>query len=260
MQKAAILLLTILLWLPAIAQRRSSNTQAYHQAWAALDRNDFTEAHQWLEKAISAKEPSNDAISTLILLETCLGRETHFIGNYGNLMQQLQHPQPYFYALWYNGACLGLHSILDSSHRANLDFVLSRDDLFDGSMQATARYFKSRDDISRWHVAQASQDLEGIGAITAWQVTGPFDNIAGSGFNKDYAPITHPQGDTAFNAYNNTPVKWFVPARMAHAGWIFIKSALAPANGLMFAQSFVYSKQDQDCLLALGDPDHLKSG
>lgn len=230
----------------------------YQQAWEALDKNNFTKAKALLLKASEDPQLCTDALSTLILLEGYLGKVGKIIKNYNNPILRMNDPENYFFAFWFNNACLGNYGKMDSAHLKNVNYILSHKDLFNGSMQAAAHYFKSFHEMMTWNRRQSKKESAKIGAIPNWEYTGPFDNIAGSGFNKNYSPIAHPQSDTLFKAYNNTTVKWFIPAHIENDSWIFVKPIFPETNGLIYAQSFVHSDEDKTCLLCLGGAGSLK--
>lgn len=227
----------------------------YHLAWKALDGNQYAAAEQYLLQA--AKDPRfrNDALTSLVFLQTYLGRETQIVTQYGDPMMRIADPEPYWYALWFSEACLGAYGKMDSLHQAHLRFVREH---FRGSMQAAGAYFASYHELASHRPAQALEEEHRVHAIGRWAFTGPFDNIGGSGFNKDFGVIAHPDSGAVFTAFNNTSVTWFVPAVMQNASWVFPKPCFPATEGLVYAQSFVHSPADREVLLCLGGAGSLK--
>ncbi|HEX5555652.1 MAG TPA: DUF3857 domain-containing protein [Chitinophagaceae bacterium] len=259
MRIPSTLFLLLTVWVQLHAQSTGKNRHNdYTAAWKALDKNDFNRAKTLLVKAAAEARYRDDALSTLIVLDSYLGIENKDIVRYNNPLLRTSHPQDYIFALWFNGASMGSYGKMDSAQQVNADYMLSHQEQFNGSMQAAAHYFKSLDEMIRHHVEKSHEQSAKIGAVRHWAFTGPFDNTAGSGFNKNYAPVSHPQADTTFKSYNNTPVKWFIPAHIENNSWIFCKSSFPVTSGLIYAQSFIQADEDRTCLLCLGGAGSLK--
>lgn len=232
----------------------------YEKAWEAIHKNDFKQATTLLQKVIKTGGPKkNSAISTLVLLHAAFDYEANYLDTYpgANPVATLTDPAPYVYALWFNDAVLGAYTAKEGKQLENLDRILSDSVNFNGSLRAAAAYFKAIHyrTSNRWD--KCSEMYPQIGAFDNWAFVGPFDNIMGSGFDKDYGPVTQPTGKN-FISSNNNPVNWFVPLYATKQGWSFVGSVFPATDAVGYMQTFVKSPVDQDVLLALGGRGAMK--
>ncbi|PKP23178.1 MAG: hypothetical protein CVU06_08940, partial [Bacteroidetes bacterium HGW-Bacteroidetes-22] len=105
--------------------------------------------------------------------------------------------------------------------------------------------------------ASKAQFLQ-IGAITEWQIAGDFENISASGFDKDYAPIAHPEPEAIFKNKVNADVKWFSLFMPVPGKWIDFTRNFDCNNTMAFAQTFCTTTTDQDVCLRIGTSGSLK--
>lgn len=230
----------------------------YEKAWEAIHKNDFKAAAVYLQKVIKTGGPQkNNAISTLVLLNNVTDFDDDFIRNYFNPLTSFTTPAPYAYALWFNGAILGAYGVTDSVRMQNVDRIITDAANFNGSMSAAARYFKATHFLTSNQYERAKPLYPQMGALEDWAYTGPFDNIMGSGFDKEYAPIKQPTG-SHFISSNNNPVNWFVPLYNTRQGWSFVGSAFPVSSALGYVQTFVNAPADMDPILCLGGNATLK--
>lgn len=230
----------------------------YEKAWEAIHKNDLKTAITYLQKVIkSGGAQKNSAISTLVFIQTATDYADDFPRTYFNPLTGFTNPAPYVYALWFNGALLGDYSAKQGTQLENLDRIIADSVNFNGSLRAAARYFKA------YHLMASNQNdlaktlYPQMGALEEWAYVGPFDNIMGSGFDKDYGPAKQPAGRN-FISSNNAPVNWFVPLYTTREGWNFVGSALAAGSAIGYLQTFVKSDTDLDALLCLAGNGTMK--
>lgn len=224
----------------------------YEKAWDALNKKDKTRAVEYFRKALkSDPAKKNNAIAALILLEAYESNSETFLDKYPNPLDVLTEVNPYVYALWFNDAVLGEYGFKTGKQLSNLNRILN-EPRFNGSLKAAATYYKGlhfihgqRRDSAEWYYAR-------IGALRNWQFVGVFDNISGSGFNKDYAPVKESKAGKGFSSYNNTTIDWFKPLFADDAGWSFVGSLFASKTGVGYAQTFVYADADKDAIISTG--------
>ncbi|HLI94426.1 MAG TPA: DUF3857 domain-containing protein, partial [Puia sp.] len=102
-------------------------------------------------------------------------------------------------------------------------------------------------------IGKAQREWEAIGSVTdAWDLAGPFDNVSGSGYYKDYGPLDHPEADASFVSFNNAAVRWFVPTVMSKEGYTNPYPHFRRNTAIIYAQSFVYSPDDRQVLINVG--------
>ncbi|HEU4554884.1 MAG TPA: DUF3857 domain-containing protein [Chitinophaga sp.] len=229
----------------------------YEKAWDALHHNDVKHARELLLKAIKNNVNRDNAVATLIMLETYDGIGTRYLEKYPDPLDQWSQPESYVYALWFNYAILGEYGKKKGKLLANLE-RLSADTAMNGSIRAAANYFKGYHLFYCQQQEQSKRMYPKMGALEDWQFAGPFDNISGSGFNKEYPPVKEPASGKGFISYNNAPIDWFTPLHTTQQGWVFVGSAFPASNAVGYAQTYVLSDQEQDALLCLGGNGALK--
>jgi tetratricopeptide (TPR) repeat protein len=230
----------------------------YEKAWDALNKNDKARAVGYFRKALkSDPAKKNNAMAALILLEAYEGNSESFLERYPNPLDVFTEVNPYVYALWFSDAILGNYDTKRGKQLSNLNSILS-EPRFNGSLKAAASYFKGlhfirgqKTDSARWCYPQ-------IGALRDWQFAGVFDNISGSGFNKEYGPVKEPGSGKGFTAYNNTTIDWFKPMFADDAGWSFVGSLFPARTGVGYAQTFVNADTDKSAILCAGVKGSLK--
>ncbi|MGB5926563.1 MAG: hypothetical protein WBH03_00235, partial [Cyclobacteriaceae bacterium] len=114
------------------------------------------------------------------------------------------------------------------------------------------RHYKSVNDFDK-----ANEYFDKIGSVNAWQLAGTFENISASGFDNDYAPITHPEPDAKFENKNGAPVEWYeLPGTMNR--WVDLTYHYIYGNSVIFAQSFAQSPEDRDVQFRIGTSGSVK--
>ena len=230
----------------------------YEKAWEAIHSNDMKQAVTFLQKVIKAGGPQkNSAITTLVLLNSTTDYGDDFTARYFNPLTSYSDPAPYAYALWFNGAFLGEYGAKKGTQLENIDRIIADSARYNGSLRAAARYVKSFHFMNTNRPGEARALYPEMGALENWAYTGPFDNIMGSGFDKEYEPVKQPAGKN-FISSNHNPVNWFVPLYTTGEGWNFVGSAFPASNAIGYLQTFVKSPADMDVLLCLGGNGSMK--
>lgn len=230
----------------------------YEDAWKALHHNDREQAKKLLLRAMNDPRTAVDAYITYVFVRSFEGKEAEIDDLDARVFDKLQDPNPYLFALWFNGAALGNYG-KKSGHQLQLLDKLLQDNKVNGSIRAAAHYFKAEHYMKSNDFANAKMEWSKIGGITSvWQLTGPFDNLGGSGYYKDHGPLQHPEADASFSSVNNAAVKWFTPTAMSEEGYTFLNSNFARSTAIVYAQTFVYSPEDKKLFLNAGVNGTLK--
>lgn len=230
----------------------------YEDAWAALHKNNITEAKALLKKAMQDPALAADAYATWLFVATFEGKEAKEKDFMPSLYQKVKDANPYLFALWFNEAVLGTYGKKTSTQMNTLEKLLS-DKNINGSLKSAGRYVMS------WHwyatnkMEQRYPEYEKMGAVgPMWQLVGPFDNLSGSGFDKEFGPLEHPEANATFKSANNAEIKWFLPAEMDRDGWTSIGAYLQGTTAVIYAQCFVEAPRDMKVLLNAGGTGAVK--
>src|SRR5690606_3291269 len=193
----------------------------YEKAWDALHHNGKKLARELLLKAIKHNVNRDNAVATLIMLESYDGIGESYLEKYPDPLEQFAQAAPYVYALWFNYAILGDYGKKRGKLLAHLERLAS-DTAYNGSIHAAATYFKGTHLFYSRELEQSRQMFARVKALEEWQFAGPFDNISGSGFNKEYGPVKEPAAGKGFISYNNAAIDWFTPLHTTRQGWVFV--------------------------------------
>ncbi|SHL36130.1 Transglutaminase-like superfamily protein [Chitinophaga jiangningensis] len=231
----------------------------YEKAWEALHKNDFKSATIYLEKTIKSGGPKkNSAIVTMILLKNMIGYDNDFTSQYFNPLKALKNPAPYAYAMWFLNPVLGQYGVKTGVQLENLQQLCADTLNYNGSINAAATYFMGLQNSCANNKKEAARWYHAIGALEEWSYVGPFDNVMGSGFDKDYGPLKSPQGTAFTSSNNNSPVNWFSPLYTTREGWNEVSSFFPVRSAVGYAQTFVNAPADMDPILCMGATAAMK--
>lgn len=248
------LILTVSVWLIIICPLQLFAGD-YEKAWAALLQNDQSKAISLFQKAVKGNDHKDNAVAMLVLLETYRG--ANYFNKYPAPFEQLTDADPYLYALWFHEPMLGDYGKKEGKQLAALEHIINNPS-HHGSIRAAGYYFKGLTQEISQNKSEALAWFKKMEALDKWQFVGPFDNINGSGFNKEYGPLNEPVSAKGFMSCNNSPVNWFIPSEMTNQGWIFTTPYFSESNAIGYAQTFVFSDEEKDAIVCIGGYGSLK--
>jgi tetratricopeptide (TPR) repeat protein len=223
----------------------------YEDAWKKVSEGDLDAAVALFKKAAEDPKYAADASASLLFLYNYGNRISDIKSYWKKLIEKGESPYAYYYAFWFHEAGLGEYGKKDPSQLSLLKGLI-KDDETNGSIKAAAHYVEGIHHTMSSKFKNAWKSYENIGAVDEWQFVGPFENILGSGFDRDYDPITKPKADNVFKSTDNADIKWFSPPFKQYDQWVSTKSYITEGSAIVYAQSFVYSDKDQEVTLALG--------
>ena len=127
-----------------------------------------------------------------------------------------------------------------------------------GRLRALANYESAHHYIALNQPRRAAELMQSLGILDKWQLTGPFENVSESGFDKPHDPIAHPEDDAEFTTKDGTQVGWFPVERYNPEGWLYFSQHLETSNSIVFAQSFVNAPTDREVHFHLGNSGSIK--
>lgn len=229
----------------------------YQKAWEALARNDRKAARQLLEKALKDPATATDAALTLLYIETLDGHEDEAVAHWNKALKSLKDPYPYYFPLWFNGGVGGQYGRKSDD---NLKFLknLLDDPKCPGTYKAAAQYALGHHYLTKSDFDDMKKSWSGGTNVAQWQFVGPFDNLSGSGFEKNYPPIAQPEPSAMFKSTYNADIQWFTPKIQDPEGWITPGYFVRYNTGITYAQSFVTAPADLDVFLAAGFTGNIR--
>ncbi|MBS1526292.1 MAG: DUF3857 domain-containing protein, partial [Bacteroidetes bacterium] len=135
---------------------------------------------------------------------------------------------------------------------------LATDRNYDGTVSALAYAMLGKNYETEKKTDQANQEYAHIGSIDAWAITGEFENISTSGFDKTYPTLDHPADTASFVNKKGVRVPWHEVPYLRHDKWFDFTYYANAYNSIMFAQSFVRSDNDIEAQLRIGVSGSVK--
>ncbi|MCK7555164.1 hypothetical protein MKQ70_09155 [Chitinophaga sedimenti] len=228
----------------------------YDKAWAALLKNEQQKAADLFRSAVKSNDNKDNAIAMLMALEAYRGGD--YARKNASPLTQFTKADAYLYAFWFSDAIMGDYGKKKGKQLENLA-AMANGEKYHGSIRAAANYAKAMHHLCAYRPDTAEYHFRNIGAIENWQFVGPFDNIAGSGFDKDYPPVSTPVSAEGFKSSNKNMVNWFTPLRSTNQGWVVLQPLFSQRSAIGYAQTFVNSPVEQDAVLALGGAGSFKA-
>lgn len=249
--KTKLLILSILFYSSVQAQ---TNLNA---GWEFLFKNNRIAARDFFTK--SALKPSfADESNAALSMMTEMDRPDREGFKYLNkLSGTSKNPLPYLIALW-----------SDFSNNASrlktpeqLEFykkLTERKDL-DGTLNALAYSALGSHYEEKKQFSQADNYFAKIGEIENWLITGEYENISTSGFDKTYADVLeHPELDYVFTGKNNRKFNWRTVPYTRHDKWFDFTYYNTYENALQFAQTFIKTPENTTAQLRIGVSGSVK--
>ncbi|MCX6252464.1 MAG: DUF3857 domain-containing protein [Bacteroidetes bacterium] len=224
--------------------------------WKALSKHDRKQARELLNKAIN--DPTSKTEATMILM--LLNNAEDKTGNL-ELMQSiypsLDPPSPYIFAYWLDDAISGNY-LKRNDKQLNFLKQIRDDHRLNSSITAGMNYILGVKYFYSNKVDEGLKDWSAIHALGNWQITGHFDNSSGSGFDKDYDPVAHPEPTAHFISRTNSDIYWFTPKYPQRDAWFAPRYYIPVEQGIVYGQTFINSPADQQVILTLGGAGSLK--
>ncbi|MCK5857553.1 MAG: hypothetical protein KAG64_08685 [Bacteroidales bacterium] len=229
----------------------------YTKGWDFFNENKLEEARDEFTDATKNDKTAADAFLSLSLLNTIDKDGDEAFDAFKNFYLKVKDPNPYLYALWMDDGLMKDRNKKDKAHLTFLEDLLESGKL-NPTMLAKSNALMGHHYASLGNIKKADEYFAKIGAIINWQLAANFENVSGSGFNKNYDPITHPENDYEFINRNGAPVKWFEMTRYRPGRWIRPGYHVYTGNSVVYAQSFINSPKDQEVQIRLGVSGSVK--
>ncbi len=226
--------------------------------WEKFKNNDYKGAKAEFEKALTDPNTAFEAKVALSILPSSVGKDFSPYEKVIALNQEeAKNIDPYLFALWTEISLLQGNPKQDDKI---LDFLeeLAEKETLNGTMKAMVNadlksYYKEVNDLKKSYSYG-----EKVGSVKDWMLVGTFDNVSASGFNKEYAPIFHPETNHEFTDKDGAPVNWFSVDKYKSGEWINFAYHFYFNNSIIYAQTFCYSDKDQEVQFRIGTSGSLK--
>ena len=227
--------------------------QAYQEGWKAFQKNDRAEARKYFSQAVSNPE----AILSLSLIDMYENKLDDAFENFRKFYESSPNPYPYFYALCSQPYVFSYGKVLNTAQLAFFEKIVN-DPKMNGTLKAMI-YVRLGEHYKLINNTKKSEEnFAKIGAIENWQVVGTFDNVSGSGFNKDWGTVEKAKTNEAFKNKVNADVYWYSPGKNKENKWFSFSYFFNMNDAIMYAQTFVNSPTEQEVYLRAGNSGSLK--
>lgn len=227
--------------------------QAYDEGWKALQKNDRAEARKYFNQVTS----NPDALLALSLLDMTENKLESAFTNFKKCYELSANPYPYLYAMSSMPYVLTHQGGLKGEKLAFFEKIVT-DPAMNGTLKAMVYERLGENYILANNLKKANECFAKMGAIQNWQVLGTFDNISGSGFNKDWGAIEKAKSEDIFKNKVNADVKWYSPGANHENQWFHFEYQFYTKDAVMYAQTFVSSPSEQEVYLRAGNSGSLK--
>jgi tetratricopeptide (TPR) repeat protein len=229
----------------------------YDKGWEYFNDNKLDEARDEFIDATKNSSTAKEAFLSLALLNTVDKEGMESFEAFKSFYALVDDPNPYLYTLWTDETIMKDRAKKNKDRLAFLKELLESGKL-NSTMMAKANAMMGYHYQDLGDFKKSDEYFSKIGVIIDWQLAANFENISGSGFNKDFAPIKHPENDYEFTNRNGAPVKWFSILRYRPGRWIRPGYHAYTNNSIVYAQTFVKSLKDQEVQIRLGVSGSVK--
>jgi hypothetical protein len=251
----AIIALTISIFTTFISLGNSPEN--LQKAWDAFNRNQRTEARELFVKASASASTKAEANLGLAMLAWSEENNQKAFGFIEKFYESAENPFPYLYALWSTGMMFNGFSNKKTDYQLKFLQKISQDKRLNGTMKAMIDEAMGNHYENANKAQQAAIEYAKIGAIENWQVLGTFENTSGSGFNKDFGALAHPES-YIFKNKVNANVTWFKPPVERSDKWFNFTYNFIHDNSIMYAQTFLQSSDNQEVIMRSGCSGSMK--
>ncbi len=225
-------------------------------AWKQFSSNKLKEAETIFKTCLNDSKNKPEALIGLALIEWQRNNDKKPIEYIQSFYSTHSDPYPYLYALW-STPCISDEKKMGKTEIEFCQKIIN-DSKANGTMKAMANnkigsHYRSIGDIIK-----ARENYYKTKVVENWQVVGTFDNISGSGFNKDFGILSNPTSNAVFKNKVDADVKWFNVPSFRNDRWFDFEYIFETSNSIMYAQSFVKSDIDQDVYFRSGCSGSLK--
>jgi predicted Zn-dependent protease len=234
----------------------AANKENYNKGWIAFSNNDTKEARKYFELATKEQISKAEAFLSLALLDWMETKEKDAFTNFQKFYENSDNPYPYFYAVYSLPFMYPSGGMPDNQRKFYEKIV--NDPKMNGTLKAMVYGTLGKDYTNRNNLKKGNEYYSKIGAIDKWQVLGSFDNISGSGFDKDWGAVANPGSGKVFKNKVDADVKWYTPTANRSDKWFSFDYYFLMNSMIAYAQTFVQSPEKRDVYMRVGTSGSLK--
>ena len=249
MKKILMLVISALFTVSAIAETN------YQKAWNHFNNNERAEARRLFKLATKEPATRSEALLSLALLDQSENNQQSAFQHFKQFYESSTNPYPYLYAMWSEE--FNRPGMMSKEQLAFFE-QLAGDSKMSGTLKAML-YEKLGEHYRFINNFKKSEEMYAkMGTLNNWSVLGVFDNISGSGFDKNWGAVDNPKPDAVFKNQVNADVQWFVPPANREDNWFLFDYSFHLDDVIVYAQTFVQSPVEQEVYMHIGTSGSLK--
>jgi len=228
----------------------------YQKAWQHFNNNERTQARKLFELAAKDPETKADAFLSLCLLDQNENNPAAAFAHFKQFYASSTNPYPYLYSLW-SESFNRPRRVMSKEQTAFFE-QLAADPQMNGTLK-TMVYEKLGEQYRLTNNFKKSAEIFAkMGTLNNWQVLGSFNNISGSGFDKDWGAVANAKPNAVFKNSVDADVQWYTPTANREDNWFLFDYSFVLDNVIVYAQTFVQSPVAQEVYLRMGTSGSLK--
>jgi transglutaminase-like putative cysteine protease/uncharacterized protein HemY len=251
-----ISIITALIILAAVKLTAQQND--FQMAWNYFNTNDLEVASAYFKKALNDPENKSESLLMLSMISNIQQSEDDALDYFIQFSETVNDINPYMMSyfipelLGFGGGKQSeeMVAFLTSLHESGKLKLAEKGHI----EEVLADHYYSSNKMSKANTYYAM-----INSVSEWQITGVFDNISESGFNKNYPPISVSTQDSIFKDKYNHDIHWYEMVKTRSGKWNDFTQHFYTENSVIYAQTFCYSPVEQEVVLRVGTSGSLKT-
>lgn len=250
MKRIILIILTYCLCTTLVAQ-------TYEEAINQIKVNNIKEAQILLDDLQKSGKDNNQAYLVSALLKADRQQYLPAFYDFQQFYKNQPNPYPYLYAMFNSGI------FNRGETQGNKEVIKFLQSLIDdpkapNCIKASAIDFLGTNEERMGNFKNARGIYASIHDIKNWSTLGVFENLSGSGFNKDFGAVAHPEASYAFTNKNGAEVHWFEIPEVRNDRWWDMNYNHYIIDAVIYCQTFVKSDEDKEVQLLVGVSGSMK--
>lgn len=245
----------MMLLIVAFTMAVGSYAQGLSRAMDLLKANKRDEAYTLLQKADG--DDKAYALLAMAIIDAERGHYLEGFRKFKGFAELYPSPYPYLYAFSSSSIFTDDECMRSPEYRGFFLQIL-KDPKANASIKSYAAERLATIETMKGNVSEANEYYALLNDVKNWSSVGVFDNTSGSGFNKDYDVLQHPEADYKFTNKTGAEVKWFSLGTGRNDRWWDMEYHHNINDAIIYAQTFVESDANREVIAMVGVSGSMK--
>ncbi len=230
------------------------------KGWEFFKTNDYIKAREYFTLAANEDNPSVVAEANLAmsLMASVDEKPEDAFSYFQRFYKAEKEPSSYLFALWYTESINGKYGAAKGKEQVEFFNDIANSTSINETMRVSANFVLGKHYEATNNFSKGNDFFLNVGAIMQWQAVGEFENISGSGLDKDFPPIHQAKPDNTFKNKYGADIHWIDINKTLPGRWIRFPHHFYTDNSIIFAQTFCESPVDQEVIIRIGTSGSLK--